>query len=329
MGNGLSSYPACLLSRAINCGGKCPGAHETCNQHDECLCMHGGIWPNNCCKQPCGPLETCHKGLCVCKYGSIRRVCNNCKQRCRDVTGADCDKTTGNCYCKYGGKFPDCKQTQADSCGSIEGGECNPVCGPGGHCEIEKGPLTCTKCGTGFQAKPGPGFTITCTKAPNCDGPCGLGYQFNPDGKSCSKPAPPNCDAPCGPGGTCEKVQGKIVCKSCGSGYVFNPVEQSCSKPEPCKRITFDQIVQEQKQNPAGTLCDVRFTELRGRNHPGGDITNGDVYTDTINDCACLCKSICNCPMFHYNTMLRKCWLKNTIPKSEASPLYQISAIMD
>jgi len=165
--NGLSTYPSCLLQHGSHdsfCDGKCKGSHELCNRHEECMCKYGGIWPNNCCKAPCGNLKTCLRGKCECKYGKTGNQCNKCKEDCGDE--ATCDESVGFCVCIHGGLFPNCKDKQSEVCeqktpscfGKCFGSKpsqcqdktCEKICGPGGQCEENNGQIDCTYCGQGY-----------------------------------------------------------------------------------------------------------------------------------------------------------------------------------
>merc|ERR1711915_759552 len=54
----------------------------------------------------------------------------------------------------------------------------------------------------------------------------------------------------------------------------------------------------------------------KGINFPGADINNGDIKTDTAEECSCLCKQVCDCKVFSWTVSSKQCWLKTVEAKN-------------
>merc|ERR1711915_717027 len=80
-------------------------------------------------------------------------------------------------------------------------------------------------------------------------------------------------------------------------------IMNKCNGTEQNQCIDKENIIMYQQSNPSKDDCVPESCHLKGTNFPFGDINNGNVKTTSAGECACLCKKVCNCGVFHWNAI--------------------------
>jgi len=110
------------------CNNRCTERYTFCNDHGNCECRFGGLWPQSCCLSECQQGEVCNNGKCGCKGKQLDNgQCSSCPS-CR--RGTRCNEEEGVCR-----DFWPCRDRRK--------------CGIGGTCEIRRRREVCRACGRG------------------------------------------------------------------------------------------------------------------------------------------------------------------------------------
>jgi len=113
--------------RPDRCNNRCTERYTFCNDHGNCECRFGGLWPQSCCLSECQQGEACINGRCGCKGKKLKNgQCSSCHTPCR--RGTRCNEEQGVCR-----DFWPCRNRSK--------------CGNGGTCEMRRRQEVCRTCG--------------------------------------------------------------------------------------------------------------------------------------------------------------------------------------